>query len=164
MFGKSIAWVSQHAVLLQLVPSVQERINDDLPEGARIGLMLGLEIAKLPAGHQEAAASHILKHKLSIDRARHFVRVMSHQVGVAAGKHSRRGPDDDYRNLARFISRTLAQAEIFLAIPGMPLGRIFASRVQLDKREAVEKLARIVKACEAMRAEISAASSLMRKG
>jgi ParB/RepB/Spo0J family partition protein len=157
MFSRSGAWAGQHLGLLKLVPSVQARVNTDLPEGEQILFSTALELARLPADRQEEAAAHILKQRLSISKTRWYIRHLTVQLGVPSFRH-RRTPRDDVRGLKRFVERTLADADNFMNLPGLTMEALFRHRAESERREVIARLGAGIEKLRAMQAAIAGKS------
>jgi hypothetical protein len=149
MFGRSIPWVTQYMSLLKLDPKVQTMLNADLPEGQQIGFSYALEIAKLPADNQEAAARHILAHKMNLFRARHYVRTLLVQFG-SSGPIRKRDPHDEVRVIRAFIERTLLRVDELLNPPGFIFSEIFRGRPAREADEFAAKLSIIIQRLQQM--------------
>jgi ParB family chromosome partitioning protein len=165
VLANSEGWVNFHLGLLKLVDSVRELLNPELPDEERLSTTAAHEISKLPVGSQLSAARCVLKHQMSIDQARHYIRHLMVRVGTSNTSSRKRGPTDDYRILQTFLRRSEESLDRLLDFPGgLTLENLFRHRSSSDAENVLESIERIITKLEKTRAQVDASSSPIAKG
>jgi ParB/RepB/Spo0J family partition protein len=153
IFGRTNGWVSQHVSLLRLDARVQARLSPDLPDDQRLGMSYAVALVSLPTERQEEAAQYILKHRLNLYRARHYVQTLIAKYGHS-GQLRKHGPGEEYRGFARYLESTLFGAIKFLTLPKFTVGDVVRATAKTRPAEVVAKLDVIIGKLQRIKAAI----------
>ncbi len=130
--------VYQHLGLLRLHPEVQALMSHEQPRSRRLNFTMAMSMVILPLDLQVEFATMVTTHKMSIAKARHWMRqkALSHGHRIGSLSHT---PTKDWQKFSTFITNLADVLPTYIDMPGRTIAELTVAQT-LTKVEKIDQL------------------------